>query len=173
MLLWPNYRSNATTANHTLSLSFLLWGHFSWLIIRDRVWTMNQLEVCGWQKKKRFLTPLLALSRKRRTASLWNVVIRGTSCHLVILALTWTAVTPLPPSSKVGGWPLGLCPSEESPLPLASSKWDYMRDLEREDFMHILAKRVVGARPRPKDQRRGGDLGSARAKFLTVLIVSP
>jgi hypothetical protein len=29
---------------------------------------------------------------------------------------------------------------EESQLPLASNKWDYMEDLGRENFMHILAK---------------------------------
>lgn len=45
---------------------------------------------------------------------------------------------------------------EGSPLTSASSN---LGCLERNEFTHILAKRVVNARSRPKDQRRGEDLG--------------
>ena len=56
--------------------------------------------------------------------------------------------------------------TEESPLTSASSN---LGDLERDEFMHILAKkskRVVNTRPRPKDQRGEDSRVLARAKFL-------
>jgi len=71
------------TANHThthsTSLSFCCEDIYPGLsYIYNLVWTMNQLEVRGWPKK-RFLTTLSALSQRWRATSLWNVVTRGTS----------------------------------------------------------------------------------------------
>ena len=59
---------------------------------------------------------------------------------------------------------LGFCLGP--PPTLASSK---LENLEREEFMHFSAERVVGVGPRPKDQRRGKDLGFGWCKVFDRL----
>jgi len=63
-------------------------------------------------------------------------------------------------------WVFAWGPSAGPPLSLTSSK---LGDLEREEFTYFSAERDVGAGPRPKDQRRGKDLGFGWCKVFDRL----
>ena len=63
-------------------------------------------------------------------------------------------------------WLFAWCPSEGPPLSLATSK---LGDLEREELTYFSVERDIGARPRPKDQGRGKDLGFGGCKIFDRL----